>query len=377
MSEKSYACHVFVTLIHTRLHLHRVRFIVSDFSRTFVRMFERLQTKWKVNSTQLFLVLCVFALGGSATGWLGKLVMNWLSISSGWLWTLLYVIVVTLIWPIAVLIVSIPFGQFSFFTKYLTKIGRRMRIVKAVAEPGNGVLDSRIENPESSVQNPASGIQNLNIVSQLTPDSSQLTPSSPVNIAIFASGAGSNAKKIIEYFHHPPKSLSATVKLVVCNKPGAGVLDIARQNGVATILIEKEKFFRGDGYIAELKNAEIQFIVLAGFLWKIPQTLIDHYRNRIINIHPALLPKFGGKGMYGLKVHEAVIMSGETESGITIHYVDEHYDNGDIVFQEKVSVARDETPESLAGKIHELEHTHYPRIIEHLILSQMVVKNPT
>ena len=166
MSEKSYACHVFVTLIHTRLHLHRVRFIVSDFSRTFVRMFERLQTKWKVNSTQLFLVLCVFALGGSATGWLGKLVMNWLSISSGWLWTLLYVIVVTLIWPIAVLIVSIPFGQFSFFTKYLTKIGRRMRIVKAVAEQGNGVLDSRIENPESSVQNPASGIQNLNIVSR-------------------------------------------------------------------------------------------------------------------------------------------------------------------------------------------------------------------
>ena len=326
-------------------------------------MFERLQTKWKVNSTQLFLVLCVFALGGSATGWLGKFVMNRLSVDSGWVWTLLYVIVVTLIWPVAVLIVSIPFGQFSFFTKYLAQIGRRMRIVRTIAETRNGNLESGTKNPD--------------IVSPLTTNNSQLTIPSPANIAIFASGAGSNAKKIIEYFHHPQKGMSAAVKLVVCNKPGAGVLEIARQNGVPTLLIEKEKFFKGNGYIDELKNAEIQFIVLAGFLWKIPQTLIDHYRNRIINIHPALLPKYGGKGMYGLKVHEAVIMAGETESGITIHYVDEHYDNGDIIFQERVTVAGDETPESLAGKIHKLEHTHYPVIIEHLILSQMVVKNPS
>lgn len=324
-------------------------------------MFETLQTKWKVNGTQLFLVLCVFALGGSATGWLGKVVMTWLSVSQGWLWTLLYIIVVTLIWPIAVLLVSIPFGQFTFFTRYLARIGRRMKIIRN--------SERRIENPESRIQNSEFGTRNAE-PKRRNPEigirNSNLT--APVNIAIFASGTGSNASKIIEHFNHQHDKPVATVKLIVCNKPGAGVLEVARRNGVPSLLIEKAKFFEGSAYIDELKGAEIDFIVLAGFLWKIPQNLIDHYRNKIVNIHPALLPKYGGKGMYGSRVHEAVINAGERESGITIHYVDEQYDNGDIIFQERVAVAHNETPASLASKIHHLEYTHYPMIIEQLIL---------
>ena len=183
-------------------------------------------------------------------------------------------------------------------------------------------------------------------------------------IAIFASGTGSNAKKIIEHLSPHP---FIKVQLIVCNKPKAGVLDIAAANQIAAILIDKEKFFRGSGYADELKEAQINFIVLAGFLWKIPQTLIDAYRNRIVNIHPALLPKFGGKGMYGAKVHEAVIAARESESGITIHYVDEHYDNGDVIFQATCPVFKDDTPESLAERIHELEHKHYAGVIEECI----------
>jgi len=318
-------------------------FTISKISRTFARMFERLQTKWKVNSTQLFLVLCVFALGGSATGWLGKIIMNSLSIDRGWLWTLIYILVVTLIWPFTVLIVSIPFGQFSFFIRYLRRIGSRMGILKN--------SESRIQNAEA----------------ETNPYSKNSQPDSPVRIAIFASGTGTNAHKIIDYFSQSEKRI-AIVKLIVCNNPEGRVLNLAKEKGVPTLLIDREKFFRGTAYADELKAAGIDFIVLAGFLWKIPQKLIDKYRNKIINIHPALLPKYGGKGMYGLKVHEAVINSGEKESGITIHYVDEHYDNGDIIFQDRVSVTENETPESLAEKIHILEHSQYPRVIEQLIL---------
>lgn len=180
-------------------------------------------------------------------------------------------------------------------------------------------------------------------------------------IAIFASGAGSNAKKIIDFFEGHAE---ISVRLVVCNKPGAGVLKLAADAHVAVLLIEKEKFFNGNGYADELKDAGIDFIVLAGFLWKIPQTLINIYRNKIINIHPALLPKFGGKGMYGSRVHEAVIAAQEKETGITIHYVDEHYDNGDVIFQITCPVSADDTPDTLAAKIHKLEHENYPKVIE-------------
>jgi phosphoribosylglycinamide formyltransferase-1 len=181
-----------------------------------------------------------------------------------------------------------------------------------------------------------------------------------IQLAIFASGTGTNAQNIIKYFeaHH-----EVNVSLIVCNKAGAGVLEVAKNNGIADLLLEKEKFL-SDGYVDELKEVGIVFIVLAGFLWKVPQVLIDSFRNRIINIHPALLPKYGGKGMYGSKVHEAVIAAGEKESGITIHYVDEHYDNGDVIFQAKCTISEEDTADKLAKKIHALEYEHFPKVIE-------------
>lgn len=181
-----------------------------------------------------------------------------------------------------------------------------------------------------------------------------------INIAIFASGAGSNAQQIIHQFSG---SVFINISLIVCNKPGAGVLQIADKAGIPSLLIEKERFFNCDNYLPELKKQHIDFIVLAGFLWKMPAALIYAYPKKIINIHPALLPKHGGKGMYGSKVHEAVIAAGDNESGITIHYVDELYDHGEIIFQAKCEVARHETAETLAQKIHLLEHANYPGVI--------------
>jgi phosphoribosylglycinamide formyltransferase-1 len=187
----------------------------------------------------------------------------------------------------------------------------------------------------------------------------------PVNIAIFASGAGSNAKKIIEYFRVKE---SARVELIVTDQPRAGVLQIADQNHISTVVLEKDRFFKGDAYLPELQQHNIGFIVLAGFMRKIPSKLISAYPRQVINIHPALLPKFGGKGMYGFFVHEAVLAAGEKESGITIHFVDEIYDNGEIIFQKKCKIDENETPESLALKIHELEHANYPAVIEKIVL---------
>jgi len=181
-------------------------------------------------------------------------------------------------------------------------------------------------------------------------------------IAIFSSGTGSNAKKIIDHLaSSKEKGVStAVVSLIICNKPGAGVLKISEENRIPTLLIEKEKFFRGNAYTDELKTRGIDLIVLAGFLWKIPIELIKAYHGKMINIHPALLPKYGGKGMYGNFVHEAVIANKEKESGITIHYVDEVYDHGQIILQATCLVSEDETPESLAKKVQVLEHQHFP-----------------
>ena len=181
-------------------------------------------------------------------------------------------------------------------------------------------------------------------------------------IAIFSSGTGSNAKKIIDHLISlKEKGIStAIVSLIVCNKPGAGVLKIAEENNIPALLIEKEKFFRGNAYTDELKTTGIDLIVLAGFLWKIPVTLIKAFHGKMINIHPALLPKYGGKGMYGNFVHEAIIANKEKESGITIHYVDEVYDHGQIILQATCPVSEDETPESLAKKVQILEHRHFP-----------------
>lgn len=190
------------------------------------------------------------------------------------------------------------------------------------------------------------------------------TNSQPVKIAVFASGTGTNAAKLIDYFKDSP---IARVALVVCNKPGAGVLAIADNADVPSLLIEKETFFRGDAYLSQFKEAGIGFLVLAGFLWKVPQALIDAFPRRIVNIHPALLPKFGGKGMYGQYVHEAVLQAGERETGITVHYVDEHYDSGDIIFQTACPVLEEDTPETIAARIHQLEHLHYPQVVEKAI----------
>lgn len=182
-------------------------------------------------------------------------------------------------------------------------------------------------------------------------------------IAIFASGAGSNAEKIIQYFKH---SNHIKVQLIVCNNAKAGVLSIAAKNNISILQINKEVFFKGDAYIKELTEAKIDLVVLAGFLWKIPKKLVETFDNRIINIHPALLPKYGGKGMYGSFVHEAVIANKEKESGITIHFVNEKYDDGAIIFQEKCMLNDNDTPETLAKKIHVLEHTHFAIIIENI-----------
>ncbi|HTI91246.1 MAG TPA: phosphoribosylglycinamide formyltransferase [Puia sp.] len=185
-------------------------------------------------------------------------------------------------------------------------------------------------------------------------------------IAIFASGAGSNAAKIIDHFRSHP---NIKISLIVCNKPGAGVLDIAQKEGIPTLIIEKEIFFQGSAYLGELREKGVDFIVLAGFLWKIPSALVKAYPGRIINIHPALLPKYGGKGMYGRFVHEAVVEAKETETGITIHYVDELYDHGQVIFQERVPLSPEDTPGTVAQKVHRLEHLHFPKIIEAVVLA--------
>ena len=184
-------------------------------------------------------------------------------------------------------------------------------------------------------------------------------------IAIFASGAGSNAKNIIEYLDKKNNS-AVKVGLVICNKPGAGVLNIAAEHNIPSIIIDKENFFRGNGYVEELEAANIHFIVLAGFLWKIPAALIKAFHGKMINIHPALLPKYGGKGMYGRFVHEAVLTNKEKESGITIHYVDDVYDNGQIILQATCLVTENDDPETLEKKVQVLEHRHFPAAVAFL-----------
>jgi formyltetrahydrofolate-dependent phosphoribosylglycinamide formyltransferase len=293
------------------------------FSALLPHMFQGLQKKWKVGGVQLALILFTFAIGGSLTGYTARKIINSLTIETNWLWIVLYILLITILWPVAVIVISILFGQFGFFKKYLQRISKRIGISTAKEHP------------------------------------------SLINIAIFASGAGTNANNIIQHFKN---SEHIKVALVICNKPNAGVVRIAAQNNIPLLLIEKERFFNGDGYIHELHNYHINFIVLAGFLWKMPTLLIRSFSNKIINIHPALLPKYGGKGMYGVAVHQQVLLDKNTESGITIHYVDEHYDSGDIIFQDSCPVYENDTAETLAQRVHELEYEHYPRVIEKLVL---------
>ncbi|HIW10461.1 MAG TPA: phosphoribosylglycinamide formyltransferase [Candidatus Rikenella faecigallinarum] len=185
------------------------------------------------------------------------------------------------------------------------------------------------------------------------------------NIAIFASGSGTNAEAIMEHF---AASTTARVALLLSNRADAFALKRAERFGVPTAVFSREEFRDPEGAVARLlKEHHIEFIVLAGFLWLVPDYLTARYAGRIVNIHPALLPKFGGKGMYGHHVHEAVLAAGETQSGITIHLVNERYDSGDILFQATVPVSPDDTPDSLAEKIHTLEHRHFPTVIEQTI----------
>ena len=288
-------------------------------------MLNRLKKHWKVNNKQLFLIFCTFAITGILTAWLSKEVTDWLFLEKyGLAWWSSKILVLFFGYQVIILIVGFTFGMFSFFWKYEKKILKRIGLIKQ-------------QTPKKTRQ--------------------------PIKIAIFASGTGSNAQKIINHFK---ESTKVTIALIVCNNPKAGVLNIALNENIPVLVIEKNKFME-TGYVDEIKNYGISLIILAGFLWKLPTCLVHAFQNKIINIHPALLPAFGGKGMYGSAVHSAVIAAKEKESGISIHYVDEKYDHGKIIFQAKCSVDENETPESLALKIHQLEHKYYPQIIEKVV----------
>lgn len=183
-------------------------------------------------------------------------------------------------------------------------------------------------------------------------------------IAIFVSGTGSNARRIIEHFQGHP---SIEVALLISNKVEAPALQMAAEQGVETLVLSRISFYEGEELREFLQKKGITLLVLAGFLWLIPPYLVKAWPNRIVNIHPALLPKYGGKGMYGKHVHRAVLEGGERESGITIHYVNEHYDEGNIIFQARCEVKPEDRPETLARRVQQLEHRHFPEIIESLL----------
>lgn len=189
------------------------------------------------------------------------------------------------------------------------------------------------------------------------------------NLVIFASGAGTNADRIIRYFREGDL---ARVRLIVCNRPDAGVLEVARREEVPTLLVNRDSLYHSGEVIDAVHRVGADLIVLAGFLWKIPANLIEAFPGRIINIHPALLPRYGGKGMYGAFVHQAVVDAGDLESGITIHYVNEQYDDGEVILRKTCPVTPEDTPETLAQKVHQLEYEWYPRTIA----SMLSGKNP-
>ena len=183
-------------------------------------------------------------------------------------------------------------------------------------------------------------------------------------IAIFASGSGTNAENIAEYFSGSPEK---AVTLILSNNKNAGVFGRAERLNIPSVLFSKDEFYQSQNVLDILKQEKIDLIVLAGFLWLIPDYLISNFSGKIINIHPALLPKYGGKGMFGMKVHESVLYNKESESGITIHFVNEKYDDGEVILQVRCNVDPDDTPESLANKIHALEYEFFPKAIDKLL----------
>ncbi|MCA1756095.1 MAG: phosphoribosylglycinamide formyltransferase [Bacteroidales bacterium] len=187
------------------------------------------------------------------------------------------------------------------------------------------------------------------------------------NIAVFASGSGTNASNLIDYFSNAE---TAIVSLVLTNKPDAPVIRRATERMTDVTVFDREQLY-GSEYINNLLlERGVDFIALAGFLWLVPDNIIASYRGRIVNIHPALLPAYGGRGMYGNHVHRAVLKNGEKESGITIHYVNEKYDEGDIIFQARCEVKSDDTVASLTARIHQLEHRYYPGVVEKVLLGE-------
>jgi formyltetrahydrofolate-dependent phosphoribosylglycinamide formyltransferase len=300
-----------------------------------MKSINKLQQKWGVGPVQFWFIMTTFALGGSLSGYLNKQILNLVFLEKNAAYWLIYPLLLTILWPFSVILVSFVTGQFPFFKGYLGRMWGR--------------LSGGTSNMAATMGTASSA--------------------SPIHVAIFASGAGSNAKKIIEYFEN--KSTSIKISLIVCNVPGAGVLDIAKSKGIPTLMINKEEF-ASTGYVESLHNADIHFIVLAGFLWKVPEMLVNAYPRGIVNIHPALLPNYGGKGMYGSRVHEAVMAAGEKETGITIHWVDAHYDEGDIILQKKCSIDATDTADTVADKIHVLEHQHFAPTIEQLLLKKLV-----
>ena len=189
----------------------------------------------------------------------------------------------------------------------------------------------------------------------------------PTNIAIFASGSGSNAENIARHFCN---NESIRVVLVVSNKPDAYVLQRAERLGIPSVVLTAADMRDEARVMALLREYRVDFIVLAGYLLRVPAYLVDAYPQAMLNIHPALLPEFGGKGMYGERVHQAVIAAGRTRSGITIHFVNENYDEGAHVFQVECAVDPDDTPDTLAAKVHALEYAHFPRVIEEVITAR-------
>lgn len=183
-------------------------------------------------------------------------------------------------------------------------------------------------------------------------------------IVIFASGGGTNAENLIKFFHNRE---NASVIQVLTNNPHAKVLDRAKKLGVSALSFNKIAFTETDDVLNIVKAAKPDLIILAGFLWKFPEAILNAFPNKVINVHPALLPKYGGKGMYGKYVHEAVVANNETETGITIHYVNEHYDEGAIIFQARCNVKTTDSAHDVAAKIHELEMKHFPEVVNTLL----------
>ncbi|MFT4758112.1 MAG: phosphoribosylglycinamide formyltransferase-1 [Paraglaciecola sp.] len=184
------------------------------------------------------------------------------------------------------------------------------------------------------------------------------------NIAIFASGTGSNARKIVEYFQDTDQ---INVGVIVSNKSTAKVLQMAADYEIPTIILNRQEFYETENILKKLYAYNVDYLILAGFLWLIPKYLVQSFENQIVNIHPALLPKYGGPGMYGINVHKAVKATGETESGMTIHFVNEKYDDGAIFFQAKCLLEEHDTPEDIASKVLALEHKYFPKVIESII----------